>query len=92
MNRSTRTLLAVLISAVLSIAGLVASPANAVVDWVSAPTWKNLHAKIEDGVEISPETIGERYQEKYPNGGPESSGDRGGDRGDRGGRRGRRSE
>ncbi len=50
MNRSTRTLLAVLISAVLSIAGLVASPANAVVDWVSAPTWKNLHAKIEDGV------------------------------------------
>jgi hypothetical protein len=34
----------------LSIAGLVASPANAVVDWVSAPTWKNLHAKIEDGV------------------------------------------
>ena len=51
-----------------------------------------LVAKIEDGVEISPETIGERYQEKYPNGGPESSGDRGGDRGDRGGRRGRRSE
>ena len=50
MNRSTRTLLAVIISAVLSIAGLVASPANAVVDWVSAPTWKNLHAKIEDGV------------------------------------------
>ena len=51
-----------------------------------------LVAKIEDGVEISPETIGERYQEKYPNGGPESSGDRGGARGDRGGRRGRRSE
>lgn len=50
MTRVTRTLLAALISAVLSIAGLVASPANAVVDWVSAPTWQNLHAKIEDGV------------------------------------------
>ena len=50
MNRTTRTFLAALISAVLSVAGLVASPANAVVEWVSAPTWKNLHAKIEDGV------------------------------------------
>jgi hypothetical protein len=25
-------------------------PASATVEWVSAPTWKNLHAKIEDGV------------------------------------------
>ena len=50
MNRATRTLLAALISAVLTLAGLVASPANAVVEWVSAPTWQNLHAKIEDGV------------------------------------------
>lgn len=25
-------------------------PASATIEWVSAPTWKNLHAKIEDGV------------------------------------------
>jgi len=46
-----------------------------------------LVAKIEDGAEVSPETIGERYKEQYPNGG----GDGGGERGERGGRdRGRR--
>ncbi|MFM8612653.1 MAG: polyribonucleotide nucleotidyltransferase [Actinomycetota bacterium] len=48
-----------------------------------------LVAKIEDGVEVSPETVGERYKEQFPNGGGDD-GDRG-DRGDRGGRdRGRR--
>jgi len=48
-----------------------------------------LVAKHEDGVEITPEQVGERYKEQYPDGG----GDRPerGDRGDRGGRR-RRSE
>jgi len=46
-----------------------------------------LVAKIEDGAEVSPETIGDRYKEQYPNGG----GDGGGERGERGGRdRGRR--
>ena len=48
-----------------------------------------LVAKIEDGVEVSPETIGDRYKEQYPTGGGESGSDRG-DRGDRGGRRDRR--
>jgi polyribonucleotide nucleotidyltransferase len=48
-----------------------------------------LVAKIEDGVEVSPETIGDRYKEQYPNGGGDSGSDRG-DRGDRGGRRDRR--
>ncbi|MFM9123759.1 MAG: hypothetical protein ACKOSO_00945 [Actinomycetota bacterium] len=48
-----------------------------------------LVAKIEDGVEVSPETVGARYKEQFPNGGGDD-GDRG-DRGDRGGRdRGRR--
>ncbi len=51
-----------------------------------------LVSKFEDGVEISPETIGERYKEQFPDGGGDDRGDRGGDRGDRGGRRGRRSE
>ncbi|MFM2024504.1 MAG: hypothetical protein RLZZ56_517 [Actinomycetota bacterium] len=50
MKRATRTLLATLLSAVLATVGLVASPAYAVVEWVSAPAWQNLHAKIEDGV------------------------------------------
>jgi polyribonucleotide nucleotidyltransferase len=51
-----------------------------------------LVAKVEDGVEVSPEAIAERYREQYPDGGGDR-GDRGerGDRGDRG-RRGRRSE
>ncbi len=48
-----------------------------------------LVAKLEDGVEVSPETIGERYKEQYPDGGGDSGRDRG-DRGDRGGRRDRR--
>ncbi len=51
-----------------------------------------LVSKFEDGVEVSPETIGERYKEQFPDGGGDDRGDRGGDRGDRGGRRGRRSE
>ena len=51
MKRATRTFLASLLSATLVLVGLVAAaPASAVVEWVSAPTWKNLHAKIEDGV------------------------------------------
>ena len=51
MKRATRTFLASLLSAGLVLVGLVAAaPASAVVEWVSAPTWKNLHAKIEDGV------------------------------------------
>ena len=51
MKRATRTFLASLLSASLVLVGLVAAaPASAVVEWVSAPTWKNLHAKIEDGV------------------------------------------
>ena len=50
MKRATRTLLTVVISAALAMVSLVAGPANATVEWVSAPTWKNLHAKIEDGV------------------------------------------
>ena len=51
MKKATRTFLASLLSASLVLLGLVAAaPASAVVEWVSAPTWKNLHAKIEDGV------------------------------------------
>jgi hypothetical protein len=51
LKRATRTFLASLLSASLVLVGLVAAaPASAVVEWVSAPTWKNLHAKIEDGV------------------------------------------
>ena len=51
MKKATRTILAALISASLVLVGLVAAtPASAVVEWVAAPTWKNLHAKIEDGV------------------------------------------
>lgn len=51
MKKATRTILATLLSASLVLVGLVAAaPASAVVEWVSAPTWKNLHAKIEDGV------------------------------------------
>lgn len=51
MKKATRTFLATLVSAVLVLAGLVAAaPASAVVEWVSAPTWNNLHAKVEDGV------------------------------------------
>ena len=51
VKKATRTILAALISASLVLVGLVAAaPASAVVEWVSAPTWKNLHAKIEDGV------------------------------------------
>ena len=50
MTKAIRTLLATALSALLAIVGLVATPANATVEWVSAPTWKNLHAKIEDGV------------------------------------------
>ncbi|MEN9608598.1 MAG: hypothetical protein RLZZ06_529 [Actinomycetota bacterium] len=50
MKRATRTLLSVVISALLALSGLVAAPANATVEWVSTPTWQNLHAKIEDGV------------------------------------------
>lgn len=51
LKRITRTFFAILLSASLVLAGLVATtPATADVDWVSAPTWKNLHAKIEEGV------------------------------------------
>ena len=51
MKKANRTLLATVISALLALSGLVATaPASATVEWVSAPTWKNLHAKIEDGV------------------------------------------
>jgi hypothetical protein len=51
LKRATRTFFASLLSACLVLVGLVAAaPASAVVEWVSAPTWKNLHAKIEDGV------------------------------------------
>jgi len=51
VKRITRTLLASITTAALALVGLVAAgPASATVEWVSAPTWKNLHAKIEDGV------------------------------------------
>ena len=50
MKKANRTLLATVISALLALSGLAAAPASATVEWVSAPTWKNLHAKIEDGV------------------------------------------
>jgi len=51
VNKAIRTLLASILSAGLVLGGLVAAgPAMAVVEWVAAPTWKNLHAKIEDGV------------------------------------------
>jgi hypothetical protein len=50
VKRATRTLLTVLVSAALAMVGLVAVPANATVEWVTTPTWQNLHAKIEDGV------------------------------------------
>ena len=50
MKRATRTLLATFVSALLALSGLAATSANATVEWVSAPTWQNLHAKIEDGV------------------------------------------
>ena len=50
-----------------------------------------LVSKHEDGREVLPEEIAERYKEKYPDGGGGDREDRG-DRGDRGGRRGRRSE
>jgi transcriptional accessory protein Tex/SPT6 len=41
-----------------------------------------LVAKHEDGVEVTPQEIGERYKEQFPNAGQRSSG---GDRGDRDG-------
>jgi hypothetical protein len=50
VKKANRTLLATVISALLALSGLAAAPASATVEWVSAPTWKNLHAKIEDGV------------------------------------------
>lgn len=50
MKKANRTLLATVISALLALSGLAAAPASATVEWVSAPTWQNLHAKIEDGV------------------------------------------
>ena len=51
MNRVIRTFFASLLSASLLLAGLVAAtPAKADVEWVSAPTWRNLHAKVEEGV------------------------------------------
>jgi hypothetical protein len=50
VKKANRTLLATMISALLALSGLAAAPASATVEWVSAPTWQNLHAKIEDGV------------------------------------------
>lgn len=51
MKKATRTFFAALLSASLVLVGLVAAaPAKADVEWVSAPTWKNLHAKVEEGV------------------------------------------
>jgi len=51
LNRVIRTFFAGLLSASLILVGLVAAtPANGDVEWVSAPTWKNLHAKVEEGV------------------------------------------
>ena len=51
LKKFTRTALAAILSASFALVSLVASsPANAEVEWVATPTWKNLHAKIEDGV------------------------------------------
>ena len=50
VKKSFRTILAALVSVSFVLVGLASAPANATVDWVSTPTWKNLHAKIEDGV------------------------------------------
>ena len=50
MKKAIRTFLVVSLNALLVVSGLTAAPANATVEWVSAPTWQNLHAKIEDGV------------------------------------------
>ncbi len=51
-----------------------------------------LVSKVEDGVVVSPEQVGERYKEQFPDGGGDDNGR--GDRGDRerGGRRRRGSE
>lgn len=51
LRNKLRTSLSVTLALMLAFVGLIgAAPATATVEWVSAPTWKNLHAKIEDGV------------------------------------------
>jgi len=51
VKKSLRTILSSTLAVLMIFTGLVATaPASATVEWVSAPTWKNLHAKIEDGV------------------------------------------
>ncbi len=51
MKKSLKTLVTAIASLVLAVSAVgITSAAHATVDWVSAPTWGNLHSKIEDGV------------------------------------------